>query len=183
MMAVASFQEGEAESHPPPVLPNNAPPAPEGEVEPPTLPAIPNSAPPAPESATCLHLHEPKAVDALDGESDPDSMKWILDTGVSNHMFGSRAAFTNLDTSVTGSVRFGDGSIAHIKGTGTVLFHCRNDEHRALSNVYFLPRLTANIISVGQVDESGYQVLVEHGVMWVRDEDRCLRTKIPRSSG
>ena len=97
-------------------------------------------------------------------------------------MSGSRTAFTNLDTSVTGSIRFGDGSIAHIMSTGTVLFHCRNDEHWALSNVYFLPCLTANIISVGQLDKSGYQVLVEHGVMWVRDEDRCLLAKIPRSS-
>jgi hypothetical protein len=98
-------------------------------------------------------------------------------------MSGSRAAFADLDTSVTGAVRFGDGSVARIEGTGTVLFHYKNGEHRALGNVYFLPRLTANIISVGQLDEAGYQVLVEHGVMRVRDEDQRLLTKIPRSLG
>jgi hypothetical protein len=46
-----------------------------------------------------------------------------------------------------------------------VLFSCKNGEHRSLPNVYYLPRLTANIISVGQLDEGGYQVLVEDGVM------------------
>ena len=64
-----------------------------------------------------------------------------------------------------------------------MLFHCKNGEHRSLANVYFLPHLTANIISVGQLDEGGYQVLVEHGVMRVRDEDRCLLAKIHQSPG
>jgi hypothetical protein len=96
-------------------------------------------------------------------------------------MSGSHAAFANLNTGVTGVVRFGDSSVARIKGTGTVLFNYKNGEHRALRNVYFLPHLTANIISIGQLDEGGYQVLVEHGVMRVRDEDRRLLAKIPRS--
>ena len=98
-------------------------------------------------------------------------------------MSGSRAAFADLDTGVTGSVRFRDGSVARIEGSGTVLFHCKNGEHRSLANVYFLPRLTANIISVGQLDEGGYQVLVEHGVMRVRDEERRLLAKIHRNLG
>lgn len=126
---------------------------------------------------------EKKVHAELDDVADRDPTRWILDTGASNHMSGSRTAFADLDTGVIGSVRFGDGSVARIEGTGTVLFHCKNGEHQALANVYFLPRLTANIISVGQLDEGGYQVLVEHGVMWVRDEDRCLLTKIPRSPG
>jgi hypothetical protein len=43
--------------------------------------------------------------------------------------------------------------------------------------------LTANIISVGQLDERGYQVLVEHGELRVRDEERCLLAKIRRNAG
>lgn len=130
-----------------------------------------------------LHLLEKKVHPELDDEADRDPSRWILDTGASNHMSGSRAAFANIDTGITGSVRFGDGSVASIEGVGTVLFHCKNGEHRALANVYFLPRLTANIISIGQLDEGGYQVLVEDGVMWVRDEDRRLLAKIPRGPG
>jgi hypothetical protein len=98
-------------------------------------------------------------------------------------MSGARAAFADLDTGVTGSVRFGDGSVAKIEGQGTVIYSCKNGEHRALPNVYYLPRLTANIVSVGQLDESGYQVLVEAGVMRVRDEERRLLAKIHRSPG
>jgi hypothetical protein len=44
-------------------------------------------------------------------------------------MSGSRVAFANIDTGITGSVRFGDCSVASIEGVGTVLFHCKNGEH------------------------------------------------------
>jgi len=119
----------------------------------------------------------------FDEAGDRDPRRWVLDTGASNHMSGARSAFSNIDSGVTGSVRFGDGSVARIEGVGTVLFSCKTGEHRAIDNVYYLPRLTANIISVGQLDESGYQVLVESGVMRVRDEERRLLAKIHRSPG
>jgi transposase InsO family protein len=128
-----------------------------------------------------LHLLENKVLAAFDDANDRDPKRWVLDTGASNHMSGSRAAFSDLDGGVTGSVRFGDGSVARIEGIGTVLLACKSGEHRALAHVYYLPRLTANIISVGQLDETGYQVLVEDGVMQVRDEERRLLAKIHRN--
>ncbi|XP_066358327.1 uncharacterized protein [Miscanthus floridulus] len=143
-------------------------------------------APPCPRSPmihgdTVLHIVEQKVFATFDAAEDWDPRRWILDTGASNHMSGSRAAFTDLDTAVSGSVHYGDGSVAQIKGIGTVLLECKNGEHRSLPNVYYLPRLTANIISVGQLDKGGYQVLVEDGVMRIRDEDRHLLAKIPRN--
>ena len=78
-------------------------------------------------------------------------------------------------------MRFGDGSVVKIEGRSTVLFACKNGEHRTLANTYFIPRLTTNIISVGQLDEVGFQVLVEEGVMRIRDEERRLLAKIHRS--
>jgi hypothetical protein len=123
---------------------------------PPQPPHFAESPPPSPAALPELHILEKKVHPELDDAADRDPTRWILDTGASNHMSGSRAAFADLDTGVTGAVRFGDGSVARIEGTGTVLFHCKNGEHRALGNVYFLPRLTAKIISVGQLDEGGY---------------------------
>jgi hypothetical protein len=111
-----------------------------------------------------LHLTEKKVFVALDVSGDRDLKQWVFDTGASNHMSESRAAFADLDTDVNGSMRFGDGFITRIEGLGTVIFSCKNDKHRALPNVYFLPRLTANIVSVKLLNESGYQVHVEDGV-------------------
>ena len=96
-------------------------------------------------------------------------------------MTGVRITFTDLDTSVVGTVHFGDGFVVKIKGRGTILFACKNGEHHTLANAYFIPRLTTNIISVGQLDEAGFQVLVEGGVMRIRDEEHRLLAKVHSS--
>ncbi|WVZ50853.1 LOW QUALITY PROTEIN: hypothetical protein U9M48_002065 [Paspalum notatum var. saurae] len=64
-------------------------------------------------------------------------------------MTGVRSAFSKLDTSIQGTVRFRDGSMAGIEGPGTILFKCKNGKHQALGGVYHIPRLTANVISLG----------------------------------
>ncbi|XP_066361294.1 uncharacterized protein [Miscanthus floridulus] len=163
-MAITSAHEEKNQSPSPSALPNKPP-------------------PPSPTSTTEIHITELKVFAAFDGVQDPDPKRWILDTGASNHMSGSRAAFAHLDSGVHGSVRFDVGSIAQIKGSGTILFTYKNGVHQSLPNVYYLPRLTANIISVGQLDEGGYQVLMEDGMMHVRDEEHRLLARIPRSPG
>lgn len=130
-----------------------------------------------------VQLVEEKVFAALDDKEDRDPRRWIFDTGASNHMTGSRDAFADLDTGVAGTVRFGDGSVVRIEGCGTVLFNCKNGEHRALPNTYFIPRLTANIVSCGQLDEVDFEILIGGGVMRVRDEQRRLLAKIRRGPG
>jgi hypothetical protein len=53
-----------------------------------------------------------------------------------------------LDTAVLHTMRFGDNSVARIKGRGTVVFMCKNGESRSLEGVYFIPRLATNIMSI-----------------------------------
>lgn len=133
----------------------------------------------------CVHLNEEWAVVQL-GESEDSfnpSMTDVryLDTGVSNHMTGNRAAFSELDLSITGIVKFGDGSVVDITGRGTIIFATRKGWHRTLTNTYFIPRLHSNIISLGQLDESGCQVTIEDGWLRVRDRENELLAKVQRS--
>jgi hypothetical protein len=91
-----------------------------------------------------------------------------------------REAFAELDTDVCGIVRFGDNSVARIEGCGTVLFICKKSEHKVLANVYYIPRLTANIVSVGQSDEAGHEIVIKEGVMKVIDPYGRLLAQVPR---
>ena len=86
-------------------------------------------------------LNEERAEANLGAEEAPCDGRWFLDTGASNNMTGDRSAFAELDEGVTGSVRFGDGSSVAIRGRGTVTFTVRSGDHRALTDVYFIPRL------------------------------------------
>jgi hypothetical protein len=128
-----------------------------------------------------VHLVEARAHVQLDGVGNPDDALWHLDTGATNHMTGSRAVFSDIDEHVTGTVRFGDGSLVNIEGQGTVLFSCKTGEHRQLAGVYLIPRLDINLISVGQLDEDGYDIHVDKGVMRIRDERRRLLARVRRS--
>ena len=129
-------------------------------------------------SAAELHLTEPKIFAAFDGAPDPDPTRWILDTGASNHMSGSRSAFAHLDSGIHGTVRFGDSSVVGIEGRGTILFTCKTGEHQRLPGVYLIPKLTANIISLVQLVEDHYKILIEEGVLRVWDQRRRLLAKV-----
>jgi hypothetical protein len=42
-------------------------------------------------------------------------------------------AFAEIDRPVTGTIKFGDGSVVEIKGIGTIIFDGKNGEHKALT--------------------------------------------------
>jgi hypothetical protein len=67
----------------------------------------------APDMNQRVFLNERKVIPKLKGSKN---IAWYLDTGASNHMTGCREKFAELDTKVTGSVKFGDGSIVEICG-------------------------------------------------------------------
>jgi hypothetical protein len=97
-------------------------------------------------------------------------------------MTGHAACFTELDKRVSGMVKFGDDSIVDIKGRGTVIFSDRDGGHRALTGVYFIPRLKSSIVSLGQLDEVGCQTLIENGILTVRDRQRRILASVKRAS-
>ncbi|XP_076890725.1 uncharacterized protein LOC143541891 [Bidens hawaiensis] len=74
---------------------------------------------------------------------------WYLDNGASNHMTGKKAYFYELNEQKTGTVKFGDESCIDIRGKGSVLIEGKTGEQRLLTDVYYIPSLKCNIISLG----------------------------------
>lgn len=97
-------------------------------------------------------------------------------------MTGFRSKFKTLDDEVTGLVRFGDGSTVSIKGKGTVGFQCKNGEELLFHDVYFIPDLCNNIISLGQLSENGNKVILKEEFLWVYDGQERLVMKVQRSA-
>ena len=82
---------------------------------------------------------------------------------------------------MTGTVKFGDDSWVAIQGRDTIIFRCQNGEHRALTDAYYIPQLRSSIISIGQLDERGSEVLIKDGVLRIRDREQRLLAKVKRS--
>jgi hypothetical protein len=123
-------------------------------------------------------IHEEKVFTHLDEEKERDAGTWVLDTRVTNHMSGCLEAFTKIDTAVLSTMRFGDDSVARIEGRGTVIFVCKNGKSRSFNMVYFIPRLTTNIMSTGQLDEIGYKINIDTGMMKIREPGGVLLAKV-----
>jgi hypothetical protein len=63
-----------------------------------------------------------------------------------------------------------------------VVLQAKTGEHIPITGVYFIPRLTTNIVSLGQLDEGGCDVRIKHGLLRVRDEHDRLIVKVQRSA-
>jgi hypothetical protein len=101
-----------------------------------------------------------------------------LDIGATNDMMGSMSSFTDLDEAIGRTMHFDDGSVVGIEGKGTVVVECKNGEQQRLASVYHIPKLTANILSLGQLNEDGYRIVIEHGVLRVWDPRGELLMKV-----
>jgi hypothetical protein len=130
--------------------------------------------------AHIMHLHKERVFAQLGEGEEHDCKSWICDTGAMNHMLGSWAAFAELDTTVRGTVRFGNDSMTEIECRGVVEFLCKNDERRSFAGVYFIPRLMSNIVSVGQLDEAGYDIHIKAGKMDIHEPGGRLLARIER---
>ena len=77
-------------------------------------------------------------------------------------------------------MHFGDGSTIQIAGKWSILLVCKNGEQQLISEVYFIPALHSNILSLGQMTEIGYKVEMLHEYLRLHDEGGRLIMKVQR---
>lgn len=87
---------------------------------------------------------------------------WFLDSGCSYYMSGDQEWFTELDEEFKHSVKLGNDSRIVVTGNRSV--HMKiNGVIQVISNVYYIPELKNNMLSVGQLQEKGLVVLIQNG--------------------
>lgn len=128
-----------------------------------------------------VYLNEEKVVPSKYEARNEEENIWYLDNGASNHMSGDKRYFSFIDDTVTGKVRFDDDSRIDIKGKGSIEFLDRNGETRKILDVYYIPDLKSNIISLGQATGSGCDIRLKDEYLIMHDRDGKLIVKAARS--
>ncbi|KAH7685649.1 RNA-directed DNA polymerase protein [Dioscorea alata] len=103
-----------------------------------------------------------------------DKNLWYLDSSVSNHMCGHKELFTELDEKVNGEVSFGDASKVKVAGVGKIFIKLKDENHQYIFNIYYVPKMKTNILSLGQPLEKGYEVQMKDGHMHLRKENKLI---------
>jgi hypothetical protein len=103
---------------------------------------------------------------------------WYLDSGASNHMCGHEYLFKKMQKIEDGHVSFGDASKVEVKGQGTVCYLQKDGLIGSIQDVYYVPNLKTNILSLGQLTEKGYSILIKDRVLHLKDKQGRLVAQV-----
>jgi hypothetical protein len=93
-------------------------------------------------------------------EQQPKDL-WLLDSGCRNHMTGNKDLLSCIDSSISSDITHGNDYLVKVQGKGTVPILTKQNIKKDINNVYHVPDLKHNFLSVKQLIEHGYKVLFE----------------------
>ena len=108
---------------------------------------------------------------AHEGTTPDSDMVWYLDTGASNHMCGHKHLFVDMQEVEDGHVSFGDASKVQVKGRGKICFSQKDGKEGTMEDVYYVPDLKNNILSMGQLLEKGCSVFMKDRMLHLKDKN------------
>ncbi|KAJ0920195.1 putative RNA-directed DNA polymerase [Helianthus annuus] len=127
-----------------------------------------------------IFLNEEKVLPMKFEADSSEKNVWYLDNGASIHMTGNWSYFAELKEQITGSVKFVDGSHVTIKGKGSILFEGKTCEQKLLTNIYYIPNLQSNVMSLGQATEFGYEIQMKDNFLTMFDSGGKLLIRVAR---
>ncbi|KAL5800944.1 hypothetical protein ACOSQ3_032576 [Xanthoceras sorbifolium] len=103
---------------------------------------------------------------------------WFLDSRANNYMTGRKDLFNELDEKVHREISFGDLSKIHVQGKKDFMIKQKNGDHAFISNVYYVPDMKTNILSLGQLLEKGYYISFQNMQLTITDARGKLVTRV-----
>ncbi|GAA0168536.1 hypothetical protein LIER_40584 [Lithospermum erythrorhizon] len=94
------------------------------------------------------------------GEVLRDKKMWFIDSGCSNHMCNEEGMFTNLGKDFAHFVKPGYNTRMEVAGKGDVKIFL-NGLNYTITDVYYVPDLKNNLLSVDQLQERGLTILLK----------------------
>ena len=95
---------------------------------------------------------------------------WFLDSVCSNHMTINKELFSSLDTSIQSEVKLGNDCKVKANGKGVIVVYAKDGKRRTIHDIYYVPGLMCNLLSVGQLLEKEYRVFFKKNVCTIYDK-------------
>jgi len=98
---------------------------------------------------------------------------WFLDSGCSNHMIGTKDWLFDFDSEFRESVKLTDDSKMPVMGRGNLKLLI-GGIIQVITNVYYLPGLRNNLLSIGQLQQKNLTIVFKKDTCKVYHEERGL---------
>ena len=98
---------------------------------------------------------------------------WFIDSGCSNHMSDDQTMFNELDEKFRHSVKLGNNTKMDVMGKGSVKLLLNGVNH-IIAEVYYIPELRNNLLSIGQLQERGLAILIKEGMFKIFHPEKGL---------
>ena len=108
---------------------------------------------------------EYELVDVLTISSVNSDKEWILDSGCTFHMTPNKSWFEDFNQDEGEMVLLGNNKPCKVEGVESVRIKMYNGVEKVLENVRYIPELKRNLISLGMLDELGYVIKAEIGML------------------
>nr|GEZ46261.1 hypothetical protein [Tanacetum cinerariifolium] len=120
-----------------------------------------------------INMEESESVFMANTSGESKGLMWFLDSGCSNHMCGDKDRFIDLDSRFSNSVKLGNNTRMMVSGKGSVKLFL-NGATYVIKDVYYVPDLKNNLLSIGQLQQKGLSFLFQSVVCKVFHHDKCL---------
>ncbi|XP_076885702.1 uncharacterized protein LOC143535296 [Bidens hawaiensis] len=124
-----------------------------------------------------VSLNEERVIPGAFEKDEKNKGTWYLDNGASHHM-SRKEFFTTLDEQIWGQVKFGDGSEIEIKCKGNVTVVSMTGEKKWFCDVFYMPKLKTNLLSLRKLDEEGCKIEIANGTLRLYDQKGRLLMKV-----
>ncbi|KAK2404089.1 hypothetical protein QL285_053465 [Trifolium repens] len=106
-----------------------------------------------------------------------ESMEWYFDTGCSNHMTRNRSILTDFDNCLNTKIKLANSKSIDAKGMGNVVIQRKNGRKSVIEKVLYVPGMQCNLMSVGQLLDKGFKVVLGDGTLKLFDSKQNLILK------
>ena len=119
--------------------------------------------------------------------SDKMASKWIADSGASVHMTSQKSSFCMFKPfMVPIPIQVGNGEIIEAVGEGTInieIYRGYDWVRGALENVWYVPKLKRNLMSIGQTVSKGYTFRANGNSCCFLDKGNVVMTGLKSNNG
>ncbi|MCH84180.1 retrovirus-related Pol polyprotein from transposon TNT 1-94 [Trifolium medium] len=107
-------------------------------------------------------------------DDNAQSEEWYLDSGCSNHMTAHREWLTNFDASRKSFIKVADGRKLAAEGIGNIVIKSKRGTKVIISEVFYVPKMSCNLLSLGQLVEKVFSVNMEDNALKLFDKMKNL---------